>query len=127
MRRVTWGVLIVAVLAAVGAGVAIEQSASLAQAPPSRPGQPAASQFASSQQVVPSGELMALSHDLGEGRQQVTLIDPKARVMAVYHVERSSGQITLKSVRNVHWDLQMEEFNGNSPSPRDLRALLDGR
>jgi hypothetical protein len=111
-----WGVLIGAVLVSAGAGVLFQQNPSLAQAPPAR-----------TAQSVPSGELIALSLDLGEGRQQVTLIDPQARVMAVYHVERSSGQISLKSVRNVHWDLQMEEFNGTNPSPRDLRALLDQR
>jgi hypothetical protein len=116
MRRTAWGVLIVAILVTAAAWVLFAYNASLAQAPPVRSGP-----------ISPSGELIALSHDLGEGRQQVTLIDPKARVMAVYQIERSSGQITLKSVRNVHWDLQMEEFNGNSPSPRDLRALLDGR
>jgi hypothetical protein len=77
------------------------------------------------EQYVPSGELIALSCEAVEGRQQVTLIDPKARVMSVYHIDRSTGKITLKSVRNVHFDLLMEEYNGTSPSPREIRALLE--
>ncbi|MEQ8790284.1 MAG: hypothetical protein RIC55_28570 [Pirellulaceae bacterium] len=98
------------------AGVLFEQSTSIAQVP-----------SAGAEQHMPRGELIALSHDLGEGRQQVTVIDPKMRVMAVYHVDPTSGEITLKSVRNIHWDLQMEEFNGVNPSPRDIRALLEQR
>ena len=71
--------------------------------------------------------LIALSADAGGGQEQITLIDPKAHVMAVYHIDRKTGEITLKSVRNVHWDLQMEEYNGVHPSPRDIRALLPQR
>ena len=36
-----------------------------------------------------------------------------------------TGQIELKSVRNVQWDLLIEEFNGVRPLPREIRALLE--
>ena len=66
---------------------------------------------------------MAFSSELGNGPAQVTLIDVKSRVMCVYHVDRATGQIELKSVRNVHWDLLMEEFNGvRSFTARDSRT-----
>lgn len=71
--------------------------------------------------------LIALSADAGDGREQITLVDPKAHVMAVYHIDRNTGEVSLKSVRNVHWDLQMDEYNGVRPSPRDIRALLQQR
>ena len=74
-----------------------------------------------------SDQIIALSMDLGEGTQQVTLVDPKSHVMAVYHIKRNSGEIALKSVRNFHWDLQMDEFNGESPFPREIRSLLQQR
>ncbi len=74
----------------------------------------------------PTSELMALSFD-SEGRQQVTLIDPRSRVMAVYHVDRTTGALSLKSVRNVHWDLQIEDFNSANPTPREIRALTEPR
>lgn len=115
MRRGWWVVLIGAVLVTAAFGALMEQSPTLAQAPPGFTGQTA------------PGEMIAFSHEIGEGRQQVTVIDPKAQVLAVYHVERGSGQITLKGVRSIHWDLQMEEFNGVSPLPRDIRALLEQR
>jgi len=54
----------------------------------------------------------------------VTVIDPKQRVMAVYHVDRGTGEITPKSVRNLTWDLQMIEFNSGSPLPQDIRNGL---
>jgi hypothetical protein len=60
-----------------------------------------------------------------EGQLQVvTVIDPRQRVMAVYHVDRATGQITPKSVRNITWDLQMIEFNSGDPSPQDIRSGL---
>src|SRR5829696_5283374 len=64
---------------------------------------------------APSAELLALSHDGGDGRQQITLVDPRQRVMAVYHVDRATGALQLKSVRNVQWDLSMEEYNAGAP------------
>ncbi|MCI0359122.1 MAG: hypothetical protein L0211_11645 [Planctomycetaceae bacterium] len=86
---------------------------------------------ASAQRAAPdratSSDLMALSFDAGDGRQQVTVIDPKSRVMAVYHVDRTTGALTLKSVRNIHWDLQIEDFNSANPTPREIRALTDPR
>jgi len=76
--------------------------------------------------VAAAGDLMAFSAELGSGPSQITLIDAKSRVMCVYHVDRE-GKIELRSVRNVQWDLLIEEFNGVSPLPRDIRALLEQR
>jgi hypothetical protein len=46
----------------------------------------------------------------------------------VYQVDPRSGAIALKSVRNIHWDLQMDEFNsGGNPSPKEIRSLLEQR
>ena len=73
-----------------------------------------------------SGQLMALSADV-EGGQIVTLVDPGARVMSIYRIDGATGEVRLTSVRNVHWDLQMDEFNGGSPSPREIRTLLHPR
>jgi hypothetical protein len=54
----------------------------------------------------------------------VTVIDPRQRVMAVYHVDRNTGEITPKSVRNITWDLQMIEYNSGKPLPQDIRNGL---
>lgn len=72
-------------------------------------------------------ELIAMTSDQPDGRQQVIVIDPKTQTMSVYHIEKNSGLIALKSVRNVQWDLRMDEFNSGEPSPRDIRAMLEHR
>ena len=72
-------------------------------------------------------ELIALSSDAAQGRQQISLIDPERRTICVYHVDPTSGEIALKSVRNFHWDLHMTEFNGVSPLPQEIRSLVENR
>ena len=62
---------------------------------------------------------------VGENKQQLTVIDPAMRVVAVYHIDMAKGEITLKSVRNFHWDLQMLEFNTAAPLPQEIRLMLD--
>ena len=114
MRTVVWGLVVSVVLVVALAG-----------------GGPPEAQAQRSGVNIPAGsattDLIALSFDGGEGRQQVTLIDPRTRVMAVYHVDRTSGSLALKSVRNVVWDLQMEEFNTSNPTPREIRPLTQQR
>ncbi len=73
---------------------------------------------------VQSGELITHVSSAEGQPQTVTVIDPRQRVMAVYHVDRATGLITPKSVRNFTWDLQMTEFNSGEPSPQDIRSGL---
>ena len=101
--RMLLGSLLV-VMGFVAGGVVIGLSGSLIADNPSR--QPL--------QSVPSQQLIAFSLDLGNSGQQVTLIDTGRRVLGVYHIDRTSGEISLKCVRNTHWDLLMDEFNGVS-------------
>ena len=70
-------------------------------------------------------ELLALAAAAGDDRQQVTVIDPRSRVMGVYSIDHKSGEITLRSVRNITWDLQLIEFNATSPTPRELKSQRD--
>jgi hypothetical protein len=44
--------------------------------------------------------------------------------MCIYHVDPATGVVALKSVRNIQWDLMMDEFNGVSPLPREIRSML---
>jgi hypothetical protein len=74
--------------------------------------------------VSSSGQLVTQVTSLGDNRQQTVVIDPELHVMAVYHID-AAGEIVLKSVRNFHWDLQMEQFNGTSPLPREIRSQID--
>jgi hypothetical protein len=71
--------------------------------------------------------LNALMGATVDGQQLVLLVDSQRQTMAAYHVDVGSGQISLRSVRNCRWDLEMEEFNGAEPSPEKIQALLRTR
>lgn len=58
------------------------------------------------------------------GPVALTVIDTRQRVVAVYHQDRISGELVLKSVRNITWDLQLIEFNSGKPLPQDIRSGL---
>jgi hypothetical protein len=57
------------------------------------------------------------------GPHAAVVVDGGQRVMAVYHFDRVSGDIVLRSVRNLTWDLQMMEFNSGEPLPQEIRDL----
>lgn len=113
--------------ALVGAGLVV-----FAIQGPSSSGEALAQRFATQRQnthdVSDSADLIVMSNtaaDLqGKPVQQMTIVDPKSRTMAVYHVSGSMGEIELKSVRKFEWDLQMEEFNAASPLPREVRSQV---
>ncbi|MBC8355792.1 MAG: hypothetical protein H8E66_27770 [Planctomycetes bacterium] len=111
MRSMVFGVLCVACLIGIVVGGDAWRNYLHAQPPAARP----------------QGELIALNSEVEEGRQQVVVIDPKSRVMSVYHIEHATGVISLKSVRNIHADLLLDEFNTESPLPKEIRAILDQR
>jgi hypothetical protein len=115
MRGVMGGVLVVS--AVVVAGIV-----GLANAQTPRT---ATHERTASDRAAGSSELLALSHDGPDGRQQITVVDPRQRVMAVYHIDRATGAVALKSVRNMSWDLMIEDFNSGTPAPRDIRVLKD--
>ncbi len=72
-------------------------------------------------------ELIVVPTPLGDRGQMLAVIDPRQRVLCVYHIELPTGKISLKSVRNLQWDLQIEEFNNVSPSPKEIRSQLEPR
>jgi hypothetical protein len=69
-------------------------------------------------------ELVTLATPVGDNRQMLTIVDPRTRSICVYHVEMATGAIALKSARNIHWDLQMTDYNGVSPLPGELRSMF---
>ncbi len=72
-------------------------------------------------------DLIAFPTPAGDKTQVLTVIDPRQQTIGVYRVDLGNGKITLLSVRNIHWDLQMTEFNGVNPLPREIRQNLEPR
>lgn len=70
-----------------------------------------------------SPNVQVVSTLLTSGTQQIVVVDTDTRTMAVYHVEPAQGKIQLKSVRNLVWDLKMEQFNAQTPLPSELRQV----
>ena len=110
MQRMGIGVLTIGLLAA-AAGVLADSGRASGQRTPSR------------ESGAASGWI-ALSSELGEHRQ-VVVIDPGARVMTVYHVSASTGEISLVSARDLTWDQKFEAFNTKNPLPREIRSQID--
>lgn len=73
------------------------------------------------------GKMLMSNVPLAGGGQQIVIIDSDSRSLASYHVKGDTGEIELKSVRNIRWDLQMDVFNGQDPKPQDIRELLNQR
>ena len=62
---------------------------------------------------------------LGDGTQQLCVLDPRQRVVAVYHIDAAKGGIALRSVRSIYWDLRINHFNGTTPLPEEIRSLIE--
>jgi hypothetical protein len=113
MRVAMLGVLIGAGLVTAAAGFAPNRNEALAQrsTPP--------------RQTSAEGEWIALSTTVGEQYQQLVIIDPKTRVLSVYHVDLHSGEVELRCVRNVQFDLQIDNFNTKAPLPQEVKSMLE--
>ncbi len=75
--------------------------------------------------AVTGTELIVVPTVLGDKVQMLTIIDPRQRVLGVYHIDTATGKISLKSVRNIHWDLQIDHLNTDEPLPQQIRSVWE--
>ena len=115
MRKAMLGALAGAGLAMAAVGTLDPQSEVFAQRP--------ASEF----QSDAGRQLIAMPGPTNENGQLFVVVDPQMRSMSVYHVDRSTGKIELKSVRNIHYDLQITNLNTEDPLPQHIRSSLEQR
>lgn len=71
-------------------------------------------------------ELIVVPTAVGDS-QMLTIVDPRQHVLGVYRVNMVSGRIALVSVRNIQWDLQINDLNTEKPLPLEIRSMLDKR
>jgi hypothetical protein len=90
-----------------------------------RPSEVYAERLAPASLSGPGDQLIAVPGPVGEKGQLLTVIDPKLRAMSVYHIDKTSGTIELRSVRNIHWDLQMTYLNNDGLLPQEIRSGLE--
>ena len=87
-----------------------------------RPGRPPVS---SGGEVSATQGLWISSTPLDESRQLLLVVDPQLKNAAIYHVDGAQGTLTLKSARNITWDLMVGDFNAQDPKPAALRRMLE--
>jgi hypothetical protein len=61
---------------------------------------------------------------LDEARRLLIVVDPATRHTAIYHVDAAAGTMTLRSTRDITWDLMVGDFNAQDPRPAALRRTL---
>lgn len=61
---------------------------------------------------------------LDNGRRLLIVVDPASKRAAVYHIDTATGTLSLKSARDLTWDLALEDFNAQEPRPAALKAML---
>jgi hypothetical protein len=74
---------------------------------------------------VAGSDLIVVPAILGDRVQVLSVVDPRQRVLCVYHIELATGKITLKSVRKLEWDLQIRDLNNDKPLPDEIRPLVE--
>lgn len=114
MRAAVLGFLVVVGCVIVAVGVGADRNEPQAQRVP----------WSQLQSTLANADMLAVSANVGEKYQQLTLIDPKQRVMSVYHIDFATGTITLRSVRNFQYDQKLMQYNGKDPLPEDLKSLV---
>jgi len=72
-----------------------------------------------------AGPLWTLTSPLDDGRQMLLVVDQQNRALAIYHVDPATGTLTLKSTRDIRWDLLVEDFNCQDPRPAALKKMLE--
>jgi hypothetical protein len=73
-----------------------------------------------------SGDLAVVTLNSPTG-DNLVVVDRQRKVMAVYRVDESGTTIQLRSVRDIRWDLMLEELNPSNPRPAEVRAMLPQR
>ena len=68
--------------------------------------------------------LFVSTSPIDSGRQMLLVIDPERQVLAVYHIETISGEVSLRSTRALGYDLQLEDFNAEDPKPAAIKKML---
>lgn len=119
-QKASWGVLVILAAAAGGWLAAPRGSVSAQQAAAYR-------QASAPRQSTATSSALVTHYDSAGGEPLLTVVDSASHVISVYHIDSASGEITLRGVRNFHYDLQMDEFNGVSPTPQEIRSLLQRR
>ena len=74
--------------------------------------------------ALESEALIVSTVPVDSGRQMLLVINTETNILAVYHIETGSGEISLRSTRAIGYDLQLEDFNAKDPKPAAIKKML---
>jgi hypothetical protein len=117
MKRARLGTLVGIALVIAAVAVVEQRSEIFAQRAVQAPAPPAA---------MAGTEVVVVPTPLGDRGQMLTIVDPRMRVLCVYHID-VTGKIALKAVRNIQWDMQITDLNNEDPLPRDVRSMSEAK
>lgn len=70
------------------------------------------------------GSLVTHFSESPDRTTMLTVLDPESRVISVYQLDPQTGEIKLKSVRNIRWDLALDAHNSPAPLPAEIRKMV---
>ncbi len=73
---------------------------------------------------IESSPLWITESRMDDGRRLLLVVDQATRHAAIYHLDGATGTLTLRSTRDITWDLMVGDFNAQEPKPSSLRKML---
>jgi hypothetical protein len=70
------------------------------------------------------GPLWISESRLDETRRLLVVVDEVGRHAAIYQIDAAAGTLTLKSTRDISWDLSVGDFNAQEPRPGAIQKML---
>ena len=70
------------------------------------------------------GPLWVSESPVDDTTRLLTVVDQESRRIAVYHLSAATGTLTLRSTRDISWDLMVSDFNAQEPRPAALQKML---
>ena len=72
-----------------------------------------------------SGDIFAVAGQVTSDSYGIYLIDANNATIAVYQWLPNVRKLRLMAARNVKFDLQLDEYNSDEPSPREIKQLVE--
>ncbi len=70
------------------------------------------------------GPLWVSESPVDDTTRLLIVVDQESRRTAIYQINGQTGTLTLRSTRDISWDLLVSDFNAQEPRPAALQKML---
>lgn len=70
------------------------------------------------------GPLWVSESPVDDTTRLLIVVDQESRRTAIYQINAQTGMLTLRSTRDISWDLMVSDFNATEPRPAALQKML---